>query len=202
MVKNNIPDAKNRILKSALNIFAKKSFEGSRIDEIASEANVPKSLIYYHFKNKNELLKILITDFLKEYTELLNIAKDDTHQIKASEMPNRRTHYRDFLVKNTDLIRIIFIDSLKKSTSEPSIFKIVEAYVESEKGFRISETPDKYDKNERLIAEFFTNIIPMFAFLCFHNSWSAYFDIEGSDLEQQFIKIFEETHGAYHKNHD
>lgn len=36
MSRKNIPDAKNRILQAAIKIFAEKSFEGSRVEEIGS----------------------------------------------------------------------------------------------------------------------------------------------------------------------
>jgi AcrR family transcriptional regulator len=200
--KENSPAAKLRIFEAAIKIFAEKSFEGSRIDEIAKEAGVPKSLIYYHFKSKNEILEVLFKNFMDEYVALIGIAKNDTHQSKAGELSSRRDYYKEFFIKNADLVRIIFIDSLKKSSSDPIIFKFVDAMITEEKEkYEISKKSD-YDKNERLVAEFFTNIIPLFSFLCFHRSWVKYFNIDIKKLEEMFGKILGETHGAYHKNHD
>ena len=54
------PNAKGRILDMAKEIFAKKGFDGSRVDEIAKAAKVPKSLIYYHFKSKDAILEELL----------------------------------------------------------------------------------------------------------------------------------------------
>jgi AcrR family transcriptional regulator len=68
----NIPNARERILQTAVKIFAEKSFEGSRIDEIAREAKVPKSLIYYHFKNKDAILEALTENFINEYMKLID----------------------------------------------------------------------------------------------------------------------------------
>lgn len=65
-----MPDARQRILDAAVSVFAEKSFEGSRIDEIAKEANVPKSLIYYHFRSKDEMLDVLMNGFIRDYEEL------------------------------------------------------------------------------------------------------------------------------------
>lgn len=111
----NMPDARNRILNAAAKIFAEKSFEGSRIDEIANTANVPKSLIYYHFKNKDDILTVLIENCLAEYKQLLQIAKNDDHNDKQKTMTDRlEKHYSDFILKNVDLLRIMLIESLKK----------------------------------------------------------------------------------------
>ena len=203
MAGKNTPDAKNRILQAAIKIFAAKSFEGSRIDEIAQEAKVPKSLIYYHFKSKDEILEVLMQGFIDEYSELVRIAESDTHQKKAEEMSDRLQHYyRDFAMRNTDLIRVILMDSLKKSTERPIIYKFVETMVDTEAKFAVTGDVEKIDRNERLVAEFFTGIIPTYAYLCFADSWIRYFGMERKDFDKLFFKILTATHGAYHKNHE
>lgn len=160
-------------------------------------------MIYYHFKGKEEILDVLIQGFIREYTELIQIAEHDTHQTKAENLTQRaQEHYRDFAIKNTDLIRIIFIDSLKKSTKQPIIYQIVTTMIDTDEKFAIAESPNEYNRNERLIAEFFTNIIPMYAFLCFHDSWIDYFGIEKKEFGALFLKIYAATHGAYHKYHE
>lgn len=203
MTKKNIPDARNRILQAATKVFAEKSFEGSRVDEIAQEANVPKSVIYYHFKSKDEILEILIQNFLHDYLELIAIAETDTHQKKAQELPERiQTRYSVFEEENADLIRIIMIESLKKSNGKPVIFKFVESMIEKETTFPASANWNNYDRQERLVAEFFTNIIPNCAYICFRESWINHFAIEKESLRELFTKVFMATHGAYHKYHE
>jgi AcrR family transcriptional regulator len=44
------------ILKEAARQFYEKGYDGTRIDEIASALGVTKPFIYYHFRNKTELL--------------------------------------------------------------------------------------------------------------------------------------------------
>lgn len=201
MRKNN-PEAKNRILDAAIKIFAEKSFEGARVDEIAKEASVPKSLIYYHFESKVKILEVLIEKFLAEYKELLNMAQNDNHQTKAENMSERISNsYTRFYEKNSDLIRIIFIESLKKSAEKPILFKILEALIKKEESFNIINKTENYNKEERRIAEFFTNLVPNFAFACFKESWTRNFEIENENLDNIFHDVFMQTHGAYHKNH-
>lgn len=203
MIRKNIPDAKNRILQAAIEVFAEKSFAGSRVDEIAEAANVPKSVIYYHFKSKDEILEILIQDFVKNYLELITVAEKDTHQSKAQELADRiQNRYAQFEENNADLIRIILIESLKKSNGIPVIFKIVEAMIEKESTFSGLEIWNEHDKQERLVAEFFTNIIPNYAYICFRDAWTEHFDIKSEGLSKLFTKVFMATHGAYHKYHE
>lgn len=196
----NTPDAKNRILNAAIQIFAEKSFEGSRIDDIAKTANVPKSLIYYHFKNKEEILSSLISNFIEQYSQLLQLAKNDTHRDKSNHIENKlTTYYYDFAMKNADLIRIMFIESLKKNNESPEIFKIVELMMKNESE-NIKDNTD-YDINERLVAEFFTGLIPLYSYICFNEKWCEHFDIAKTDFDKLFLTHMAQTHGAYHKNH-
>jgi AcrR family transcriptional regulator len=43
------------ILYAAAEVFARRGYEGARIEEIAESANVSKALIYEHFKGKREI---------------------------------------------------------------------------------------------------------------------------------------------------
>lgn len=194
----NEPNARERILQAAIKVFAEKSFEGSRIDEIAHEANVPKSLIYYHFKSKNEIFEVLVSNFICEYESLLAAIPKETSQEKAQELSKRmKTVYYEFGQKNADFIRVIFIDSLKKSKEQPILYKVLDAFIA--KDAQSNADPD-YDVQERRIAEFFTSFIPNYAYICFKDSWMNYFDIDKTRLGELYRKVYEETHGAYHRN--
>lgn len=196
----NIPNARERILNTAVKVFAEKSYEGSRIDEIAKEANVPKSLIYYHFKSKEDILQVLIDNFVKEYLDLIADTSQESHQEKAEELPNRmKNRYYEFGLKNADLVRVILIDSLKKSNEKPVLFQIVEAMTAKEAELKKGK---EFNIQERRIAEFFTSFMPNYAYLCFADSWTKYFNMERKEFDTLFLQVYKETHGAYHKNHN
>ena len=52
----------DQILSAALEVFAESGFEGARIDEIASRAEVNKAMIYYHIGDKQSLYDRVLTD--------------------------------------------------------------------------------------------------------------------------------------------
>lgn len=204
--KREWPEAKNKILSVAARIFAEKSFEGSRIDEIAREAGVPKSLIYYHFKGKDELLEVLFQKFLDDVQVVIKAseasasASGGVAASVAQEMRKNPEAYLSFMMKNYDLMRIIFIDSLKKKRGNSVIFRYAEMVIDAEgKAIRAGGT-ERWDRDERLVGEFFTHIMPLFSFFCFYGSWIRYFKMEEKAFGDQFRRILEETHGAFHKN--
>jgi AcrR family transcriptional regulator len=59
------------ILESALEVFAKRGYNGSSIDEIAQAAGVSKALIYEHFPSKKHLHQSLLEEQVQEIFERL-----------------------------------------------------------------------------------------------------------------------------------
>lgn len=52
-----------RILDAALNVFARKGYHDTRMDEIVSESQTSKGSIYFYFPNKEQLFLALIDQF-------------------------------------------------------------------------------------------------------------------------------------------
>lgn len=67
---------KDLITEAAIEVMAQQGFYNATTDKIAQEAGVSVGLVYYYFKNKEEILEYI---FLKEYEKrvcLLNQLKD------------------------------------------------------------------------------------------------------------------------------
>ena len=187
----NIKSKKELILETAKEIFAEKGFDGARMDEIAERAGVKKSLIYYHFEGKDHLLQEILNVFFREYQSLL--------RSETSEKTSKNK-YMDFLDKNSDFLRVLLIESLKKNTKLPSIFKAVEMLIDYEKEIQADKKEYEYSSDhKRRVAEFFTSILPSIGFVCYKEEWCNYFTVEMDTLEKDFEEAYKETHGAYHK---
>jgi len=66
------PQAKqtaDRILIQAMRIFLEKGYHGTSIDDITRAAGVTKGALYWHFKNKEDLLHRIIEDFEKRFLD-------------------------------------------------------------------------------------------------------------------------------------
>jgi len=57
-------DKRERILRAAVKVFARKGFHGARVAEVARAAGVADGTIYLYFKNKEDLLLQIFTDRL------------------------------------------------------------------------------------------------------------------------------------------
>lgn len=64
-------ETKLRILKTAEILFSEKGFEGTTTREIAETAGVNKAMIFYYFKNKEELYFEVLNDMFTSLTRRL-----------------------------------------------------------------------------------------------------------------------------------
>ena len=55
---------REKILKAARKVFAEKGFLKASVESVAREAEVSKSLVFWYFKNKDELIREVVKDIL------------------------------------------------------------------------------------------------------------------------------------------
>lgn len=190
MKSNKNPGKKELILETAKSIFSQKGYDDASMDEIALNAGIKKSLIYYHFKSKEELLQEVIGKFYMEYELLLS---------NDSEIGDVK--YLRFLDDNSDFLRVILIESIKKNCLRNSMFKIIELLMEYESKITGNKKLTDYSQaHERWVTEFFTSIIPGALFACYKDIWCSYFDTDQATLQKDFLSAYHKTHGEYHKN--
>lgn len=186
-------NARSKILSSAAIVFAKKSFDGARVDEIANMACVPKSLIYYHFKSKEEIYEVLAQEFLDAYEKLIDTYQEESNRHDPLGLRERmQTIYYQFGIENEALVRTILMDSFKKGNHNTTLFRMVTKIIQSKEEFSA-------EQKEHLLNEFFFNILPCMAYICLKDSWTQFFKIEGSDFDQSFLNAYSNTHGSYHQ---
>ncbi|MBO5477876.1 MAG: TetR/AcrR family transcriptional regulator [Clostridia bacterium] len=75
---------KRRIFEISMDLFAKKGYDATSIEEITSVVGIAKGTLYYHFTSKEEILHYLMVDGLKllEHSMELKIKKANTIEEK------------------------------------------------------------------------------------------------------------------------
>ena len=67
-------DARADLKETAIDCFARYGYQGTSIDRIARESGVTKGAIYYHYKDKNDLLAAAVADRVKEFEDRVQSA--------------------------------------------------------------------------------------------------------------------------------
>ncbi len=58
--------ARQKIIAAARNSILEKGFGATSIDELIAEAEITKSGFFYHFKDKGELARVLLEEYIEE----------------------------------------------------------------------------------------------------------------------------------------
>jgi TetR/AcrR family acrAB operon transcriptional repressor len=76
--KEEAETTKEKIMGAALQLFKNKGFDATRLQDIAKAAGMTRGAIYWHFKNKLDILTTLMLDMKKRFEVLLkNFQEED-----------------------------------------------------------------------------------------------------------------------------
>jgi AcrR family transcriptional regulator len=98
------------ILKAARTVFARRGFEGASTREVAEVARVNNAMIYYHFKDKDQLYRAVLADSFVAFDRIWD------HEIFRSSVCVRvkiRKYVEEFIRyqhANEDLRRIMSME--------------------------------------------------------------------------------------------
>jgi TetR/AcrR family transcriptional regulator len=131
-----------RILEAAKKMFILNGFEGTSMQQIATEAGINKSLLHYYFRNKEKLFAAVFSyafqHFVPQIQEILN--SDTSVFIKIERIVSE---YMDMLMKNEFIPAFILheinrnpdgIFAIMKDTGISPDFFIRQFSIEIEKG--------------------------------------------------------------------
>ena len=101
------PEAtRQRILEAATQEFARKGFDGARIDDIAQQANANKQMLYHYFGNKDDLFTKVLEDAyqaLRQHEAEVDLDKLPANEAILALLESTWRHYLD----NPELIRLL-----------------------------------------------------------------------------------------------
>ncbi len=129
---------KERILQLSLQLFNERGERSVTTNHIAAELNMSPGNLYYHFRNKNEIIKELMQQYQKQTLEMLALPKDrllDANdkvryfQVLSSQLWAYRFLHRDVyhLIENHEDFRRMYPDFANKVMQQGQ--KIYKAFV-------------------------------------------------------------------------
>lgn len=93
----NTENTEERIINAARKVFLQKGMDGARMQEIADEAGINKSLLHYYFRSKSKLFERVFTETFKSVIDVIDkvFATSDTLE----------SFIRNFVVNYTSTLR-------------------------------------------------------------------------------------------------
>jgi len=192
-------DTKNRILDVAERLFAKQGFDATGIDQIAREVGITKSVIYYHFKNKDALLDGVFerarTYFIAEkrgsFVSVLGSSGSLAERLKvAMDQPEICERFKP-------LFRIMLMETMKPNDRE-ALFDLWDRNIELVvRMFGEFLAPDLRDDVEQFRLEtFFLYFMAVIGLMVLEDSWGKRYGIPAREVRARmltaFVRMFED----------
>lgn len=110
------PQARQRILDAAQQLFALQGFDATKTKQIARQAEVPEGLIFYYFSGKRKLLEDLVNErnFLGELEAILRSAPPGDPRRGLLDLGQR---FLDVVRRREAVARIL----LRESQTQPPV---------------------------------------------------------------------------------
>ena len=121
---------KRKIFETSMELFAKKGYDATSIEEITSVVGVAKGTLYYHFSSKEEIFNFLVEEgmkLLKNSIEIKTSKLDNTiDKIKAIILIQIKV-----IVKYENLITIVLSQVWGKEQRNDICKKYLFEYIET-----------------------------------------------------------------------
>jgi AcrR family transcriptional regulator len=183
-------DTKNRILEAAEILFSEKGFSGTGIDEIAKRAEITKSVIYYHFKNKEDILQ----QMFRRFTDLAFASKTQM----GGQFFKGEADIRDMAQRLLDLLdmktvqrlsKILLMEAIK-GNDRGLLYELWERNIDLlYDNFSHLLNPEmRSNRNQMQFETFFFGMLPMLAFNVFRMQWEQRYELSQTELKEMFIE--------------
>jgi len=120
--KEEAAETRAAILRSALDTFYEKGYSKTTFDEIARRINLTKGAVYWHFRNKPDLVAALINGYL----ERERVAIEEKLPVLRSfnDILNSFIYACDFLLSSESNRKLAFFMTNQMEWSEAMIIKV------------------------------------------------------------------------------
>jgi len=121
---------KSEILNAAIQIFAKKGFKATTLDEIAEKSEFGKGTIYNYFSSKEEIYKEIISSILAENRKNIQEVDQTTNNLYDFILETTKRQI-SFCLNNKDAFLLLIFTKMHhaKSTST-EVFKLMKNHEE------------------------------------------------------------------------
>lgn len=160
-------DTEHKILEAANKVFVKNGFDGARMQQIADEAKINKSLLHYYYRSKDKLFaqvfKVLSKKFFPQIITIFSGENDFFEKIRvfASE-------YINILSKNPFLPNFILHEVTRNPDNISELFSnLINPHFDNEFKFIEKQLKQEFEKGRIIkieLVDFIVNLLSLCIF--------------------------------------
>jgi len=125
---NSAEQSKQAILEAALEEFATRGIDGARTESIAKTARVNIALVYYYFKNKEQLYLTVLEQIFAELNRRVMAALDCCDSSREAILAYLQTHF-DYLAESPLRPRMILQEYVRSDRGASPFEKLLKKYI-------------------------------------------------------------------------
>ncbi len=218
MENSETKEARARIIEAAIKLFSEKGYDATRVSEIAELAQVNKALIYYYFKNKEEVIDYLVNHFMEDITKIsmdflvkdivsmikmrkLDIKKDRLQFINNAALKSYLQSVKKYMnqviehvVEYRQIIRILMLESLKTSKHHNALFRFLDIMKEGNnpvfKTIWDADHDFSYSK-DTILYRFFFIILPLMSFAAYYDDYRDMSSLNNEEMKESLLHFYE-----------
>lgn len=99
-----------RILNGAMKVFTRRGFAAARMEDIAKEAGINRTLLHYYYRDKQTMFNLIFETRFKEFFKGLFIIFDADNITLFEKIKRMVEHEINTLVKHPDLARFVITE--------------------------------------------------------------------------------------------
>jgi len=191
---------KEKILGVAERLFAEKGFNGTSIDKIAKTAGVNKGLIYYHFKDKKDIVVSIFKGIINEINQSVHLSvPEEDSEPDDLQLQRKIKDEIEYCRQRKKIISVMMMEALKVDGNADFLFQCAEMVIQQEmdgirKKMQGANIEDHEDRVRYLLHEFFTGFVPIITFVSLQEKWCEYFACDKEKALNYFMESFTQTH--------
>ncbi|MGE6631648.1 TetR/AcrR family transcriptional regulator [Bacillus sp. NPDC077027] len=106
-------EKKEKIIKVSIQLFAKKGFSSTTIQEIADECGISKGAFYLHFKSKEQLLNSAFEYYIENSMQGLAKVREIYHELPPRDIFKKQITYQfQQFAENKDFIILVLSENI------------------------------------------------------------------------------------------
>ncbi|MCB1171227.1 MAG: TetR/AcrR family transcriptional regulator [Leptospiraceae bacterium] len=110
--------SQDRILRAAVKVMARKGYHGTRISDIAAEADVAYGLVYHYFGSKEKVLENIVENVAGRFSD--RIARIGQEPGSLTEKLGRISDYMlDTFLANPEMIHLLVQEVVRSGNVDP-----------------------------------------------------------------------------------
>jgi AcrR family transcriptional regulator len=116
------PSRRQEIIDAAIKVFARTGFTETSVQDVADEAGVVPTAVYYHFAGKDELFDVVLQSVITELDEVVDRARPEEDRAAAA-LPKIITAVWNWIESRPDHARILY-SHLPGATKQARVLRV------------------------------------------------------------------------------